>query len=356
MTIAFDSFGSTTLDALMQSSLDARAHVESGYLFIGGDFATINAGISSIDKCRSDGVDLFAFTGAPRPSSQVIRFALYAGSLIVVGDSADCVVRYNGTDWALVGASAGVQSRTRAAITYGSNLYIAGDKSFICDGVDMVGIAKWNGSAWSAVGSGITGPYSTDTIFDLFEYGGNLWAGGRFDTIGGVTSESVGQWNGSSWASTGVGLDNGGSQSSLLRFASFGSDLVIAGDFTSIDGVTAKNIASWNGSNWAAFGTGLNAGVYAACEWNGTLYAGGAFTGRLAYWTGSAWTTFGSANNTIYDLEVFNNKLIIGGAFTSIGGASINRIAVYDGSTFASVGGGTSGYVLAVQHLAGAPA
>ena len=152
------------------------------------------------------------------------------------------------------------------------------------------------------------------------------------------------------------GLDNGGSQSSLLRFASFGADLIIGGEFTSVDGVAAKNIASWNGSNWSAFSTGLNNAVYAVCEWNGTLYAGGAFTGRLAYWTGSVWTTFGSANSTIYDLEVFNNKLYVGGAFTSIGGAAINRIAVYDGSTFASVGGGTSGYVSAVQHLAGAPA
>jgi hypothetical protein len=85
------------------------------------------------------------------------------------------------------------------------------------------------------------------------------------------------------------------------------------------------------------------------------LYAGGAFTGRLAYWTGSAWTTFGSANSTIYALEVFNGKLYVGGAFTSIGGQSIKRIAVYDGSTFDSVGSGTSGYVAAVQHLAGAP-
>ena len=44
-------------------------------------------------------------------------------------------------------------------------------------------IAKWNGSAWSALGSGMNG-----AVYALAVDGaGNLYAGGEFTTAGGVT-------------------------------------------------------------------------------------------------------------------------------------------------------------------------
>jgi hypothetical protein len=57
-----------------------------------------------------------------------------------------------------------------------------------------------------------------------------------------------------------------------------GSDLYAVGRFEHAGGSAASQIAKWNGSNWSALGSGMNADVFAVAVSGSDLYAGGLFT------------------------------------------------------------------------------
>jgi hypothetical protein len=72
-----------------------------------------------------------------------------------------------------------------------SDLYAGGD--FItAGGVSANYIAKWNGSSWNALGSGIGGAYHP-YVTALALMGSNLYAGGDFSIAGGKVSPFVAQ-------------------------------------------------------------------------------------------------------------------------------------------------------------------
>ena len=53
-------------------------------------------------------------------------------------------------------------------------------------------IAKWDGTNWSALGSGLTGKASVSA---LVATGGDLFVGGRFDSAGGNSSTNIAVWH-----------------------------------------------------------------------------------------------------------------------------------------------------------------
>ena len=78
----------------------------------------------------------------------------------------------------------------------------------VAGGVVANGIAKWNGTAWSPLGSGMSGTGGR-TVFALTVYddgtGAALYAGGIFTGAGGVPADHVAKWNGTSWSALGNG-------------------------------------------------------------------------------------------------------------------------------------------------------
>jgi hypothetical protein len=64
----------------------------------------------------------------------------------------------------------------------------------------------------------------------------------------------------------------------VAAFASHGGKLYAGGFFTNAGGVSANNIAVWNGAAWSSLGSGMNGGVYALTVYDTTLVAGGSFT------------------------------------------------------------------------------
>ena len=121
-------------------------------------------------------------------------------------------------------------------------------------------IAKWNGSAWSALGSGMEWRRSA-LSHALAVSGTNLYAGGEFTTAGGVTANHIAKWDGSAWSALGSGMN----ERWVYALAVSGTDLYAGGDFTTAGGVPANYIAKWDGSAWSALGSGMNGTASMSC-------------------------------------------------------------------------------------------
>jgi hypothetical protein len=149
-----------------------------------------------------------------------------------------------------------------------------------------------------------------------------------------VSAKYIASWDGSSWDSLGSGITGvGGTWVEAL--ALYDNKLMAGGEFTRAGGVSANYIASWNGSSWDTLGSGMNGSVYALTVYDNKLIAGGEFTtaggvsaNRIASWDGSSWSPLGSGMNSgVYALAVYDNKLIAGGYFTTAGGRVSKYIA-----------------------------
>src|SRR5438309_1977221 len=75
--------------------------------------------------------------------------------------------------------------------------------------------------------------------------------GGLFTMAGGTAANYIAKWNGSSWTALGSGLSF-----AVRRSAVLGTNLYAGGGFTTAGGSAATNIAKWNGSSWTALGSG----------------------------------------------------------------------------------------------------
>lgn len=162
------------------------------------------------------------------------------------------------------------------------------------------------------------------------------------------------------WTPMGTGTAAGGVnavRSMMVYDDGMGPALYIGGQFTSINGVAATNIAKWNGTTWSAVGGGVNGTVFTMSVYDSgagpELYAAGSFTqaggapaSRIAKWNGTAWAALGSGMNgsAVTAMHVFDDgggsDLYIGGNFTTANGVPCFKIARWDGSVFSPLAGG----------------
>jgi len=148
---------------------------------------------------------------------------------------------------------------------------------------------------WKASFAGNDGPnglvYAT-TIFDDGS-GPALIIGGDFASAGGSAANRVARWNGSAWTALGTGLNG-----DVYALTVFDGTLIAGGGFTMAGGTAANRIARWNGSAWSALGTGMNNAVIALTVFDGSLIAGGGFTNfaYIARWNGSTWSALGGGD------------------------------------------------------------
>ena len=273
------------------------------------------------------------------------------GDFTVAGDAAaNYVAKWDGSSWHGLGTGMGGEMGEDGPCVYalaasGSDLYAGGDFK-TAGGVTANCIAKWDGSSWHALGAGIGGEMEEDHpfVFALAVSGSDLYVGGYFTTAGSVTANYIARWDGSSWHALGAGVDY-----TVSALAVSGSDLYAGGGFTTAGGVTANHIAKWDGSSWHALGRGMDSGVDAlAVSGNGDLYAGGWFdtagdvtAKRIAKWDGNQWHALGGGmDNGVDALAVSGNNLYAGGGFRTAGGVTANSIAKWDGNQWHALGAG----------------
>jgi hypothetical protein len=235
-----------------------------------------------------------------------------------VAIAAKRVAQWDGSSWSAIGS--GVDNWVYALAVSGNALYAASGSS----------IAQWNGSSWSALGSGMNG-----NVNALAVSGKTLYAGGSFTKVGGVAASHIAQWDGSGWSVLGSGMGSPyPASTSVDALAMSGNTLYAGGYFTTAGGIAATNIAQWDGSSWSALGSGMNGYVSALAVSGNTLYAGGYFTkaggaaaNYIAQWNGSSWSALGSGISGVgagggpyvSALAVSGATLYVGGTFTTAG-------------------------------------
>src|SRR5580765_4860694 len=154
---------------------------------------------------------------------------------------------FSDANWISLGGLPGANASVRAAAVDASgDLYIGGTFTGV-GGVIANHIAKWNGSSWSALGSGMN-----SNVLALAVSGSNVYAGGNFTTAGGSAANYIAKWNGSSWSALGSGMNF-----YVFALAVSGSDVYAGGRFTTADGSAANCIAKWDGSSWSALASGI---------------------------------------------------------------------------------------------------
>src|SRR5262249_46788120 len=148
---------------------------------------------------------------------------------------------------------------------------------------------------------------------------------------------AIAAWNGSTWSALGSGLrtDYYGTPAEVRNLAVFDGKLIASGFFTNAGGAPVTNIAAWDGTAWSALEPGfLYADVDALTVFDGKLIAGGGFSraggqSGIAAWDGVSWTGLGSGvartgGAVVLALAVVDGRLIAAGQFTSAGGVPAN--------------------------------
>ncbi|HVV71859.1 MAG TPA: immunoglobulin domain-containing protein, partial [Verrucomicrobiae bacterium] len=268
----------------------------------------------------------------------------------------------------------------------GSNLYAGG----VFDDAGEVtarGVAKWDGGAWSALGSAISDPLSTWYVQALAASGHDLYvAGVGWTNFVDVQVRRLGKWDGTSWSGTdawmdgrvnvlaadgtnvyaggqtvfkakdgnwiGLGSFEGppGVEPEIVALAVRGTNVYAGGWFSAVGGLAASNIAKWDGHSWAPVGLGTDHNVLALAVSDCNLYAGGDFTNAggvaahgIARWDGTAWSALGSGvNGWVRALAVSGNEIYAGGTFTVAGGVPANHIAKWDGTNWSALASGVT--------------
>jgi hypothetical protein len=366
-------------------------------LFAGGDFTTAGgltanrvarwdeSGWSALDSQSGTGVNrtVYVFTAFDDGSGP----ALYAGGSFAIagGLTVNHIARWDGSTWsALSGPSGtGVGENTSATVLSlgvfddgsGPALF-AGGRFETAGGVTVNHVARWDGSTWSALSGpsatgvgGFTYPsdYPSVSALTVFDDGTGpaLYAGGLFTTAGGVTVNRVARWDGSAWSAlsgpSGTGVNANNVTSMAVHDDGSGPTLYVSGRFWMAGGLSAEGIARWDGSSWSALeGTELALFAYVLAEFDdgsgAALYAGGflrnaggEIVNNIARWDGTKWSALSGqsgwgANRYVYAFAFFDHDssttLVAGGTFTTAGGVTVNRIASWDGGSWTALGDG----------------
>ena len=202
--------------------------------------------------------------------------------------------------------------------------------------------------------SSITAATLGATVYALAVDGSNLYVGGEFRNVAGIPeADYVARWDGTAWSALGSnGAGNGALDLGVRAIAIHGSNVVVGGYFSNVAGIAGADfVARWTGSSWAPLqnlccgAAAINNAVYALAAHGDFVYAGGYFTDAggytgvnyLARWSVpcDCWSSVGPAGSMtgpIFEIEPGVDKIYVGGLFENAGGnPSADNVAFWDG-------------------------
>ena len=235
----------------------AALQIIGSTLYVGGAFQN-GGGIHNANYLIACDLN----TGAARPVGNVgdINGGVYAltrdanGTLYAGGQfinmagipQADHVAAFDGAWHAMgTGPSTGggaVDDYVRSLTSSGNDVYIGTDSVNVAGIPQADHVARWNGSAWSALGANSAGTDgwlpSTAFIYALAAKGARVVATGSFQNANGIpTADMIASFDGNSWSPLGSnGAGNGPLGGNGLALAILGNTVFVGGNFTAAGG------------------------------------------------------------------------------------------------------------------------
>lgn len=232
--------------------------------------------------------------------------------------------------------------------------------------VTYKGVFGYNGSEFHDLDFGLDkhNPNSStngDLILGCIPHNGKTLFGGAFASVGSNTlmAEGIALWNGTVWdtfpkrcfPSNPLRNSPGNGINGFLRYQ---NKLWIYGAFDTIGGVIAKNICSFDGNTFTSHNIPVpdtyNYYARKMIAYKNKLIAIGQFyntsftISRAAIYDGSTWTSLGSgivgSLSFIYDMTIYKDTLYIAGSWPKSAGNVSNHIMKWDGNQLSDAGFG----------------
>jgi trimeric autotransporter adhesin len=334
--------------------------IDGGDLYVGGAF-TEAGGVAASRVAKWDGQAWSALGGGV--DGTVYALAVHNGNLYVGGQfnsaggvTVNGIARWNGSEWLALETGLGTGGIVRALAFKDGHLYAGGSFFLfqIIDGLPVLitNLARWDGQAWAALGSGVNSQVNV-----LLAHQDLLYAGGTFTTAGGMTVNKLAAWNGQTWSALGAGFSTG-ILDSVNALVFFDGQLHAGGHFTDADGEPANALARWDGNRWIAVEEGVinNFGgilvtrgtVSALAATTGRLHVGGTFNqagsreaSNFATLEIDGWRSLGlGLNGPVFVVHATGGDVFVGGSFVTAGGKTVNGIARWTGTDWLPLGTG----------------
>ena len=270
------------------------------------------------------------------------------GAFLAAGGTAAAhVARWNGTTWQALGS--GVDDRVLGVRWQPDGSLVATGLFRHAGSLAAEGIARWDGTTWSALGTGIpmalvgNSPLTPAVRTALTLANGDLLVGGQFTIAGNTPVANLARFDGSNWSAIG----SGGNGPVRAMLALPGGDLIAAGSFSAIGpGVAADRIARRTAGVWSPLGTLPNGSIASlAITGNGELLAAGLFdlgggsTTTLLRQTGTTWASLGTPPTGFAQVvrALTNGDVLLGGMLQPTASSPWIGLVRWHGGTWSTV-------------------
>lgn len=222
---------------------------------------------------------------------------------------------FGGVFWTPMAGGLSIEGKLLTSDIYG-NIYVSGNFSSV-DNQSISGLAKWDGTQWSAVGQPMIQRIDAMTT----NKDGIFYAAGGF-AVSGTPTPAIVSFDGSSWDILGVpnhevkdiAIDTSG-------------HVIVVGSFWQVDDVPAYRMIKWTGSSWIAMDLPPNHFPNVLLvDGDNNIYVGatkpnvgGFLDGVVIRWNGEIWEQLGqSLDKRVLALAIdTSGNLYAGGDFNS---------------------------------------